>query len=109
MCMYSATGVQQCEPSVLHEIVDVVSRVEGAGHSSSSLASVPRRDEGEKLSAKSICLIPHSGPCSRGERDWALEHHRMAGELPLAETHGRLEAGVQSTTSTRGVAPALCW
>ena len=51
MCMNSATGVhgvQQRDPSVLHEIVDAVSSVEGASHSSSSLAFVPRRDKGEK-------------------------------------------------------------
>ena len=108
MCMNSA-GVQQREPSVLHEIVHAVSGVQGASHSSSSLASVPGRDKGEKPFVKSICLMPHSGPCSCGERDWALEHHRVAGVPPLAETRGRLKAGVHSSTSTRGVAAILCW
>ena len=40
--MRSATGVQQREPSVLQVIVDSVSGMEGASHSSSLLTSVPR-------------------------------------------------------------------
>ena len=79
MCMSSATGVQQRKPSVLHVIVDAVSGVEGASHSSSSLASVPRCDVGEKPSVKSICLTPRSGPCSCGERDWAQTGHGGGG------------------------------
>ena len=83
--MSSATGVQQQhEPSVLHVILDAVSGVEGASHSSSSLAFVPHCDGGEKTSVKSICLMPHSGPCSCGERHWALERHRVVGVPPLA-------------------------
>ena len=82
--MRSATGVQQREPSVLQVIVDSVSGMEGASHSSSSLTSAPRDDAGEKHSLNSICPIPHSGPCSCGERDCALERHRVVGVPPLA-------------------------
>ena len=67
--MRCATGVRQCEPSILQVIVDSVSGMQGASHSSSSLTSVLRDEAGEKPSLKSICLIPHSGPCSCGERD----------------------------------------
>ena len=88
--MSSATGVQQCEPSVLHVIVDAVSGVEGASHSSSSLASVPRCDAGEKPFVKSICLTPHSGPCSCGERDWALERPNTPPTVQTFEFHRTL-------------------
>ena len=107
--MRSATGVQQREPFVLHMIVDSVFGREGASHSSSSLTSVPRDDAGEKHSLNSICLIPHSGPCSCGERDCALERHRVVGVPPLADQRGLLDAGVQSSTSMRGVACVLFW
>ena len=79
MCMSSATGVQQREPSVMQVIVDAVSGVEGANHSSSSLASVPRCDAGKKPAVKSICLTPHGGPCTCEERDGALERHQVVG------------------------------
>ena len=107
--MKSATGVQQLEPSVLQVIVDSVSGMEGAGHSSSSLTSVPRDEAGEKPSLISICLIPHKGPCSCGERDCALERHRVVGVPPMADQRSRLDAGVQSSTSMRGVACVLSW
>ena len=107
--MRSVTGVKQREPSVLQVIVDSLSRMEGAGHSSSSLTSVPCDEAGEKHSLNSICLIPHSGPCSCGERDCALERHRVVGVPPLADQRGHLDAGVQSSTSMRGVACVLLW
>ena len=103
------SGVQQREPSVLQVIVDSVSGMEGASHSSSSPTSVPRDEAGEKPSLNSICLMPHSGPCSCRESVCALERHRVVGVPPLADQRGRLDAGVQSSTSMRGVACVLFW
>ena len=44
----------------------------------------PYDEAGEKPLLKSICLTPHSGPCPCGERDCALERHRVVGVPPLA-------------------------
>ena len=96
------SGVPHHEPSVLHVIVEAVAGDLGASQASSQLSGEGRgADKG-----KSSCLTSRMGVAG-GERETARDRHPEAGSVQSGEWHGLLEAGVQSSTSSSGVAPCL--
>ena len=97
-------GLQHYEPSVLHITVDSVAAERGANHSSSfqpcrKVGVVTMRGVQTVLATLYTVVC---GPVVRHDSD--LERHLVVSVPLLIKTRGLLEAGVQSSTSRRGVA-----
>ena len=74
------SGVQHCEPYVLHVIVEAVAGDLGASQASSHLT----REGGEAEEGKSSCRMPRMG-VARGERETARDRHPEDGSVRSAE------------------------